>query len=115
MWGTDATTTITLDEGQAYVFVSVDHCTFECTGLHASAQGNGCAERFIRLLKENLLWVKSFATIEELRQALIAFKHQYNQQWILQRHDYKTRRKCARTNAQSAMLTRRADHQQSVQ
>ena len=23
------------------------------------------------------------------RQALIAFKHQYNQQWILQRHDYK--------------------------
>ncbi len=24
------------------------------------------------------------------RQALIAFKHQYNQQWILQRHDYKT-------------------------
>ena len=55
MWGTDATTTITLDEGQAYVFVSVDHCTFECTGLHAPAQGNGCAERFIRLLKENLL------------------------------------------------------------
>ena len=92
MWGTDATTTITLDKGQAYVFVSVDHCTFECTGLHTSAQGNGCAERFIRLLKENLLWVKSFATIEELRQALIAFKHQYNQQWILQRHDYKTRR-----------------------
>ena len=55
-------------------------------------EGNGCAERFIRLLKENLLWVKSFATIEELRQALIAFKHQYNQQWILQRRDYKTRR-----------------------
>ena len=31
-------------------------------------EGNGCAERFIRLLKENLLWVKSLATIEELRQ-----------------------------------------------
>ena len=27
MWGTDATTTITLEEGQAYVFISVDHCT----------------------------------------------------------------------------------------
>jgi transposase InsO family protein len=154
LWGTDATMTITRDEGQAYVFVSVDHCTFECTGLHASQsgsrfealepirqgvrehfggytdkiadglalrhdhgpayiaddfqreltflgiesspsfirepEGNGCAERFIRLLKENLLWVKSFATIEELRLALMAFKHQYNQQWILQRHDYKT-------------------------
>ena len=53
-------------------------------------EGNGCAERFIRLLKENLLWVKSFATIEELRQALIEFKHVYSEQWILQRHDYKT-------------------------
>ena len=53
-------------------------------------EGNGCAERFIRLLKENLLWVRSFATIEQLRQALIEFKHIYNQQWILQRHDYKT-------------------------
>ena len=27
-------------------------------------QGNGCAERFIRTLKENLLWV--FSTVEEL-------------------------------------------------
>ena len=158
MWGTDATTTIILEEGQAYVFVSVDHCTFECTGINASAkgdrfealepirqgvrahfghyteksadslalrhdhgpaymaddfqneltflgiesspsfirepEGNGCAEPFIRLLKENLLWVKTFATIEELRQALIAFKHQYNQQW---------------TNAKPATPTRRAD------
>ena len=42
-------------------------------------EGNGCAERFIRLLKENLLWVRSFATIEQLRQALIEFKHIYNQ------------------------------------
>ena len=154
MWGTDATTTITVEQGQAYVFISVDHCTFECTGIHASAsgnrfealepirqgvrtrfggyseniadglamrhdhgpaymaddfqqeldflgiqsspsfirepKGNGCAERFTRLLKENLLWVRSFATIEQLRQALIEFKHLYNQQWILQRHDYKT-------------------------
>ena len=53
-------------------------------------QGNGCAERFIRLLKENLLWVTTFATIEELRQALVEFKHVYNEQWIVQRHHYKT-------------------------
>jgi transposase InsO family protein len=53
-------------------------------------EGNGCAERFIRLLKENLLWVKTFATIEELRQALIEFKTLYNEQWIVQRHGYKT-------------------------
>ena len=53
-------------------------------------QGNGCAERFIGLLKENLLWVRTFSTIEELRRALIGFKQQYNQQWIRQRHGYKT-------------------------
>ncbi len=33
-------------------------------------EGNGCAERFIRTLKENLLWVRTFDTIEDLRQAL---------------------------------------------
>src|SRR5512147_1431966 len=30
-------------------------------------EGNGVAERFIRTLKENLLWVRPFETIEELR------------------------------------------------
>ena len=154
MWGTDATTTVTLEEGTAFVFIGVDHCTFECIGIHASKkgdrfealepihqgvrehfggyakkiaaglevrhdhgpaymaddfqnelkflgiesspsfvrepEGNGCAERFIRLLKENLLWVRTFATIEELRQALIEFKQLYNEQWIVQRHGYKT-------------------------
>ena len=29
-------------------------------------EGNGCAERFIRTLKENLLWVRTFDTVEEL-------------------------------------------------
>ena len=116
MWGTDLTTTIT-GEGQAAVFVAVDHCTAECVGIHAHAQAtrfqalepirqgvrqrfggvakaiarglavrhdhgsqyishhfkteiaflgieefarlNGCAERFIRTLKENLLRVRS--------------------------------------------------------
>src|SRR5689334_23614566 len=34
MWGTDLTTTIT-GEGQAAVFVAVDHCSAECVGIHA--------------------------------------------------------------------------------
>lgn len=53
-------------------------------------EGNGCVERFIRMLKENLLWVRRFATIEELRQALHAFKEVYNQSWIVERHGYRT-------------------------
>jgi putative transposase len=153
MWGTDLTSVMT-GEGQAAVFIAVDHCSAECVGIHASRsadrfealepvkqavrerfgafamgiaaglqlrhdhgsqyvshhfqaeirflgiesspafvrepEGNGCAERFIRTLKENLLWVRPFATVEELRLALQAFKELYNQTWIIERHGYQT-------------------------
>jgi putative transposase len=153
MWGTDLTSVMT-GEGQAAVFVAVDHCSTECVGIHASRsatrfealepirqgvrqrfggfdrkiaaglavrhdhgsqyvahdfqkelaflgiasspsfvrapEGNGCAERFIRTLKENLLWLRSFETIEELRQAVLAFKERYNRTWIVERHGYRT-------------------------
>src|SRR5688500_10143926 len=44
-------------------------------------EGNGCAERFIRTLKENLLWVRTFATVEDLRVALLEFRETYNTTW----------------------------------
>jgi putative transposase len=153
MWGTDLTTVLT-GEGQAAVFIAVDHCSAECVGIHAShranrfealepirqavrscfgmiaqdavtglkirhdhgtqymsgdfqkeirflgaesspafvraPEGNGCAERFIRTLKENLLWVRWFDTVEALRQALLDFQRIYNEEWIIQRHGYRT-------------------------
>src|SRR3954471_1192060 len=153
MWGTDLTSVMT-GEGQAAVFIAVDHCSTECVGIHASRgadrfkalepvkqavrqchgdfakgiaaglrlrhdhgsqyvshdfqveirflgidsspafvrepEGNGCAERFIRTLKENLLWVRHFDTVEELRRALLAFQRTYNQSWIIERHEYRT-------------------------
>jgi len=153
MWGTDLTS-VTTGEGQAAVFVAVDHCSAECVGTHASRcagrfqalepvrqavrerfgafvrdvaaglrlrhdhgsqyvshdfqaevrflgiesspafvrepEGNGCAERFIRVLKENLLWVRRFDTVEELRLALLVFRRTYNQSWIVERHGYRT-------------------------
>ena len=52
-------------------------------------EGNGCAERFIRTLKENLLWVRWFETIEELRQALLAFQRTYNELWLIERHGHR--------------------------
>ena len=55
-----------------------------------SPEGNGCAERFIRTLKENLLWARSFDTIEELRQALLAFRQTYNATWLIERHGFIT-------------------------
>ena len=152
MWGSDLTSTMT-GEGQASIFVTVDHCSAECIGIHAARratrfealepirqgvracfggfargiaaglalrhdhgsqfvaddfqrelvflgierspafvrepEGNGCAERFIRTLKENLLWVRRFETIEELRLALHDFKDTYNRTWILERYDYR--------------------------
>src|SRR5215217_6305729 len=52
-------------------------------------EGNGCAERFIRTLKENLLWVRTFDTVEELRRALLAFRDTYNATWLIERHGFR--------------------------
>jgi transposase InsO family protein len=154
MWGTDMTTTMTVREGNASIFLAVDHCSLECVGIHAAKcgtrfealepirqgvrhsfgafgpavaegltlrhdngsqyvssvfqeeisflgiqsspsfvrepQGNGIAERFVRTLKENLLWIRRFDTVEELRLALLEFKDTYNREWIIGRHGYKT-------------------------
>jgi putative transposase len=167
MWGTDLTTTIT-GQGQAAVFVAVDHCSAECVGIHAHAQatrfqalepirqgvrqhfggfakaiarglavrhdhgsqymshqfqeeiaflgiesspafvrapeGNGCAERFIRTLKENLLWVRTFETIEELRQALLAFRETYNTSWLIERHGFLTPAQFRQKRLQTAAI-----------
>jgi len=48
-------------------------------------EGNECIERFFRTLKEQLLWIRHFPDLEELRAALIEFRTRYNHQWILQR------------------------------
>jgi len=53
-------------------------------------EGNGCTERFIRTLKENLLWVRTFQTVEELRLALIDFRRTYNEHWLIERHGHRS-------------------------
>ena len=53
-------------------------------------EGNGCAERFIRTLKEQLLWIERFDSVEALRQALVAFKDRYNRAWLIERHGHQT-------------------------
>lgn len=167
MWGTDLTTTST-GEGQAAVFIAIDHFSAECVGIHAARQatrfealepirqgvrqqfggfakdiarglsvrhdhgsqymsdhfqkelmflgiessaafvrapeGNGCAERFIRTLKENLLWVRAFETLEELRLALIEFRETYNTTWLIERHGFITPAAVRRNQLQPAAL-----------
>src|SRR5207248_6077578 len=52
MWGTDLTTTIT-GEGQATVFIAVDHCSTECVGIYApSAAADGADPELLRPLIE---------------------------------------------------------------
>lgn len=166
MWGTDATTVLTLDEGNATVFIAVDHCTSECVGIHAakrgdrfealepirqgvrdhfgtydagaakgltlrhdngtqytsddfqdeidflgiesspsfvrSPEGNGCAERFIRTLKEQLLWVQAFRTVEELRAALMEWAVTYNEHWLVERHGHRSPRAIRRQFEEAA-------------
>jgi transposase InsO family protein len=53
-------------------------------------EGNGCIERFFRTLKEQLLWVRSFSTIDELRHALLGFKETYNREWLIARLGYRS-------------------------
>lgn len=53
-------------------------------------EGNGCAERFIRTLKEKLLWVRTFDTVEGLQAALQKFKYDYNEQWLIQRYGHRS-------------------------
>ena len=53
-------------------------------------EGNGCIERFFRTLKEQLLWVRRFRNLDELRTALYEFRARYNHHWILQRLNYQT-------------------------
>jgi putative transposase len=67
-------------------------------------KGNGCAARFVRILKENLLWVRTFRTLEELRQALLEFKRTCNENWIIQRHGYHTPAQVRRQQLQALPL-----------
>lgn len=83
------------DHGSNYMSADFqDEITF--LGIESSPsfvrqpEGNGVAERFIRTLKENFLWVHTFDTIEELRRGLQAFVAHYNATWLVARHGYRT-------------------------
>jgi transposase InsO family protein len=51
---------------------------------------NGCAERWIRTLKEQCLWPELHDTIDQLRQAVTGFVDRYNTSWLIQRHGHLT-------------------------
>jgi putative transposase len=71
--------------------VEIDHLGFAPSPAdHYEPETNGCAEKFIQTLKEQILWLERFATFEELRTAVRQFAVTYNREWLLERHDYRT-------------------------
>ena len=53
---------------------------------------NGCAERFIRTLKEQCIWASTYADVAELRAAVADFVKRYNGEWLIERHGHRTPR-----------------------
>src|SRR5262245_10785602 len=51
---------------------------------------NGCAERFMRTLKEQCLYLHQFRDLEEAREIIGAFIARYNTEWIVERLGYRT-------------------------
>jgi putative transposase len=51
---------------------------------------NGCAERWIRTLKEQCLWAELHDTVDELRQAVTGFVQSYNTQGLMGRLGHRT-------------------------
>ena len=51
---------------------------------------NGCAERFMRTLKEQGLYLHQFRDLEEAREIIGAFIARYNAEWIVERLGYRT-------------------------
>ncbi len=81
------------DHGSKYISTDFqDEISFP--GIEVSSafvrapEGNGCVKRAIHTLKEQLLCVQKFATIEELRIALLQWADLYNEQWLIRRHGF---------------------------
>jgi len=62
---------------QSYAFVREPEC-------------NGVAERFIRLIKEQCLWVEESTDLDDAKRKIAAFIERYRREWLLERHGYRT-------------------------
>jgi len=51
---------------------------------------NGVAERWMRTLKEECIYLHDFESLEHAREVIGAFVRRYNEEWLLERHGYMT-------------------------
>ncbi len=64
---------------------------------HYEPETNGCVEKFIQTLKEQVLWIERFDCLDELRARIRAFAADFNEHWLLERHGYRTPRQARET------------------
>jgi transposase InsO family protein len=51
---------------------------------------NGVAERFIRTLKEQAIYGRTFQNLEQVREAVAEFVDRYNRQWRVEKNGFRT-------------------------
>jgi transposase InsO family protein len=56
----------------------------------AEPECNGVAERFVKTLKEQCLWLHTFDTVDDVNAALATFKETYNHGWLVAKHANRT-------------------------
>jgi len=77
MWGTDLTSVMT-GEGQAAMFVTVDHCSAECVGIHASRS----ADRFEALEPVRQAVRERFGAFAKDTARGLALRHDHGSQYV---------------------------------
>jgi putative transposase len=58
---------------------------------------NGVVEKFIQTLKEQVLWIERFDTLDELRARVRRFAADFNKHWLLERRGYRIPRQARNT------------------
>src|SRR6266511_2001923 len=69
---------------------------------------NGVAERFIRTLKEQVVFGRIFQDIEEVRTAVRTYFDRYNQHWLLEKNGYRSPAETRRNWMASIITTHEA-------
>jgi putative transposase len=53
---------------------------------------NGVVEKFLQTLEEQVGWIERFDTLEQLRARVRQFPCDFNEQWLFERHGYRSSR-----------------------
>src|SRR5512144_691888 len=69
---------------------------------------SGVAERFIRTLKEQIVFGRIFQDIGEARAAVRAYFYRYNQHWLLEKNGYRNLAETRRNWMAAAVTTHEA-------